>query len=219
MINVKLPKLKYKDNLKRYEQINFAGIDRRKGAGDGKIFDLKDISSDDYPLLSTISNRYKEEIKYENPWYYGMADKPFVIAGDEPGKSYTLWTEGTSTLNGGQIYAYGGELQKCGTTFSGPANLRLTPPVYAVEYWEPYTATSFRYDGVYKSGVNCIEGEVFIYNNSFFRCINTHVASGNINDGNWEPYRYASLYYDGKKVEGLELIPGKKECIYLLQCV
>ena len=212
---MRLPKLKYKENTKKHEQINFSGINRRMWTSDGSIYDLKDISADDYPVLSTINNRYKDETIYENPWYYGMADKPFVIAGNELGKSYTLWTSGAATLYGGQIYAYGGELYTCRTTFSEPSNLKSTPPVYAVEYWNPYTKTSFRYDGVYKTNVSCVEGEIFIYNNSFYRCLKTHTASGNINDGNWEPYRYASLYYDGKKVEGLELVPGKKECIYL----
>ena len=48
---------KYSDGIKTVVQTNFGGIDKRAGARDGAIFDMLNMTSDHYPVLSTREAR------------------------------------------------------------------------------------------------------------------------------------------------------------------
>lgn len=54
---MKLPNVKYADRIKKGKQVKFGGLDHRLGAGDGDIWDMQNMTSDYYPLLSTRKKR------------------------------------------------------------------------------------------------------------------------------------------------------------------
>lgn len=164
---MRLPHIKYSDNARKYEQYSFGGINRRKVSGDGTIFDMIDISADDYPILSTAENRYKDESVYDNPWYYGMADKPFVIAGKRTGTKYKTWSESITSVKAGDIYTANNKLYKAKSSFSSPSVLLRTNPACAVSYWQEYDGilrngdfyASLYYDGIEIEGMELIPGK------------------------------------------------------------
>ena len=54
-MNMTLPK--YSDGIKTVVQTSFGGIDKRAGARDGAVFDMLNMTSDHYPVLSSVSAR------------------------------------------------------------------------------------------------------------------------------------------------------------------
>lgn len=183
---MRLPSIKYSDNAGKYEQYQFGGIDRRKASVDGSIYDMIDISTDDYPILSTIPNRsYSKEI-YDNPWYYGMADKPFVIAGKEKGGECKLWQSGTVYLEG-EVVAFEKRLYKCiKNTYD--TDVISIPPVYATEYWVNYKTRSFQYTDVYELGLGCVKDGIYLFGSKAYRCIESHKVTNPSESNNWERY-------------------------------
>lgn len=55
---MKLPGMRYTDNIGKSKQVKFGGLDHRLGAADGAIWDMQNMTSDHYPLLSVRSARY-----------------------------------------------------------------------------------------------------------------------------------------------------------------
>lgn len=88
-----LPWMRYSARIPEYEQASFRGIDRNKASSDGSIYDMRNISTDDFPLLSTVPNRKTMDKMHEIIWYYGATEKEYVIAGNELGESYPLWAK------------------------------------------------------------------------------------------------------------------------------
>jgi hypothetical protein len=177
---MRLPSIKYSDNAGKYEQYQFGGIDRRRASGDGSIYDMIDISTDDYPILSTIPNRNTSTEVYDNPWYYGMADKPFVIAGKEKGGTYRIWN-GQNHIKG-DIVGYDGIFYECiNNTISSSV-----PPVYATEHWKVYDKNTFQYDGVYAVDLNCEKGKIYIFNSKAYICKESHKVGKPSESDNWE---------------------------------
>ena len=56
---LKLPALKYADKIKQNVQMEFKGYNHNLFAGNGEIYDMKNLTSDYYPLLSPRPLRYK----------------------------------------------------------------------------------------------------------------------------------------------------------------
>jgi hypothetical protein len=46
--------MRYADGIGKATQDRFGGLDRRLGAGDGKICDMMNMTSDHYPVLSVV---------------------------------------------------------------------------------------------------------------------------------------------------------------------
>lgn len=208
---MRLPYLKYSDGIRRYEQINFGGIDRRKASSDGSIYDMVDISTDDYPILSTVANRCVSDVKYEYPLYYGMADKPFVIAGNTEGGQYPSWISGYEYYKVGDIVGFDGLLYICkrnsddvtddtSTEISEPAYLASMPPMCATEYWDRYDDTTFQYDGVWTSSGSYTKDKIYLYEGKAYYCVNSHSAKDA-----WESYEVDWSDYDGRYRGGYSL--------------
>ena len=53
-----LPELPYGANIRKQTQSAFSGLDRRVGAGNGNIRDMRNLTSDHLPVLSSRSPRY-----------------------------------------------------------------------------------------------------------------------------------------------------------------
>ncbi len=49
----------YSDGIKTGKQMKFAGLNHNEGAGDGELYSMKNLCSDQYPLLATRQKRWK----------------------------------------------------------------------------------------------------------------------------------------------------------------
>lgn len=56
---MKLPSMKYADGITKGVQIEFGGLNHSMGAGDGELWDMKNMTSDHYPLLAVRPPRLK----------------------------------------------------------------------------------------------------------------------------------------------------------------
>lgn len=54
-----LPSMPNRDRIRKHQTVKFGGYDHNKSAQDGAIYDMMNMSSDDYPLLSTRKKRHK----------------------------------------------------------------------------------------------------------------------------------------------------------------
>lgn len=54
---MKLPSMKYEDGITKGKQIKFGGLNHCAGAGDGELWDMKNLTSDHYPLLASRAPR------------------------------------------------------------------------------------------------------------------------------------------------------------------
>lgn len=79
---MKLPGMKYAEDIRRTVQVNFGGMNHTKACGDGEIYDMKNLTSLYYPLLASRPKRYLiAELTKPNGLY----------AGDK-----LCWVDGTS---------------------------------------------------------------------------------------------------------------------------
>lgn len=79
---MKLPSMKYADGITKGKQIKFAGLNHTAGAGDGEIFDMRNLTSDHAPVLSTRAERL----------YYKKLQQPGGIFNWEG----ICWVDGTT---------------------------------------------------------------------------------------------------------------------------
>lgn len=54
---MKLPSMKFSDGITKGKQIKFGGLNHSAGAGDGELWDMRNLTSDHYPLLATRAPR------------------------------------------------------------------------------------------------------------------------------------------------------------------
>ena len=54
---MKLPNMKYADGIAKGQQIRFGGLNHSLGAGDGELWDMRNLTGDHYPLLSSRAPR------------------------------------------------------------------------------------------------------------------------------------------------------------------
>ena len=54
-----LPLMPNRDRIRKHSTVKFGGLDHNKSAADGAIYDMRNMTSDDYPLLSTRKKRYQ----------------------------------------------------------------------------------------------------------------------------------------------------------------
>lgn len=59
---MKLPSMKYADGIAKGKQIQFGGLNHSRGAGDGELWDMRNLTSDYYPLLASRAPR----LEYRN---------------------------------------------------------------------------------------------------------------------------------------------------------
>lgn len=55
---MRLPSMKYADRITKRTQIKFGGLNHTAGAGDGELWDMRNLTSDHSPLLATRSPRW-----------------------------------------------------------------------------------------------------------------------------------------------------------------
>lgn len=56
---MKLPRMKYASGITRSKQVKFGGMHHALGAGDGELWDMRNLTSDHYPVLATRAPRLK----------------------------------------------------------------------------------------------------------------------------------------------------------------
>ena len=70
---MRLPEMKYSDGLTKASQVRFGGYDHRVGAGDGTLWDMENMTGDQFPLLAARPPRSLERT-LEEPgglWAHG----------------------------------------------------------------------------------------------------------------------------------------------------
>lgn len=76
-----LPSMKYADRITKSQQVKFGGLNRSVGAGDGELYDMRNLTGDHYPVLSVRARRL----------LVGKLEKPGgVFVWDK-----LCWTDGT----------------------------------------------------------------------------------------------------------------------------
>lgn len=95
---MKLPSMKYADGITKGQQIRFGGLNHAEGAGDGELWDMRNLTSDHYPLLATRAPRLRyrsladpgglfswEALCWvaENKFYFRGEEKGTVSAGEK----------------------------------------------------------------------------------------------------------------------------------------
>lgn len=77
------PAMPYGTGLKQSSQVQFGGLNHRKGAIDGEIWDMRNMTSDHYPVLSPREKR-KILLEAENiRAVYCHGDTPVYVAGND----------------------------------------------------------------------------------------------------------------------------------------
>lgn len=79
---MKLPSMKFGDGITKGKQIKFRGMNHSIGAGDGELWDMKNLTSDHYPLLASRPPR----LKYRS----------FAVPGGIFSWEGLCWVDGTS---------------------------------------------------------------------------------------------------------------------------
>ena len=54
---MKLPSIVYQDGIRKGTQVKFGGLNHNLGAGDGELWDMRNMTSDYYPLLASRGKR------------------------------------------------------------------------------------------------------------------------------------------------------------------
>lgn len=128
---MKLPAMVYSDGIRKHKQVKFGGLNHARGAEDGELYDMRNLCSDDYPVLSVRPKRH----------LIGKVEKPnglFYWKG-------LMWVDGTDVYFDGKMV---GQVADSKKTFGaiGPYIVILPDKVcYHVEtkkleqmgaYWE-----------------------------------------------------------------------------------
>lgn len=86
---MKLPAMVYSDGIRKHKQVKFGGLNHARGAEDGELYDMRNLCSDDYPLLSVRPKRH----------LIGKVEKPnglFYWKG-------LMWVDGTDLYFEGKV--------------------------------------------------------------------------------------------------------------------
>ena len=54
---MKLPSMRFADGISKSKQVKFGGLNHTAGAGDGELWDMRNMTSDHYPLLASRPGR------------------------------------------------------------------------------------------------------------------------------------------------------------------
>lgn len=85
---MKLPNMRYADGITKGQQVQFGGLNHNLGAGDGELWDMRNLTSDYAPLLATRAPRWK---------YKGLGDPGGIFSWDG-----LAWVDGTGFFYKGQ---------------------------------------------------------------------------------------------------------------------
>lgn len=99
-----LPRMIYGDNIRKSREIVFKGYDHNLASGDGTLWDMENMSSDLYPLLSPRSRRYLVRT-LQKPYGFYAKDGLYWVDGTGFYKDGIL--KGTVTEGKKQIVAVG----------------------------------------------------------------------------------------------------------------
>ena len=86
---MKLPAMVYSDGIRKHKQVKFGGLNHARGAEDGELYDMRNLCSDDYPVLSVRPKRHQ----------IGKVEKPnglFYWKG-------LMWVDGTDLYFEGKV--------------------------------------------------------------------------------------------------------------------
>ena len=91
---------RYADRITKRTQMKFGGLNHIPGAGDGELWDMRNLTSDNLPLLSSRRRR----------WKYGQIDAPGGLYAWEK----LCWVDGTDFYYDGEVK---GQVRECEKIF------------------------------------------------------------------------------------------------------
>lgn len=86
---MRLPKIKYASGIGKSKQTVFGGLNHSTGAGDGELWDMRNLTSDHYPVMATRAPRMK---------YRSLAAPGGLFSWDE-----LCWVDGTDFYFAGEV--------------------------------------------------------------------------------------------------------------------
>lgn len=99
----------YSDGIVKSKQTVFGGLNHNPGAGDGQIYEMRNMCSDYYPLLATRPRRNLHQASPSDP--HGIfCDERTVMSGSIQTTEYAVYTEA-----GGKLYRATTELGSVGS--------------------------------------------------------------------------------------------------------
>lgn len=78
---MQLPNMRYSDGIKKGKQVKFGGLNHTRGAKDGEIWNMENMTSDHHPVMSTREKRWLYR-KLENPGGLFVWDKLCWVDGE-----------------------------------------------------------------------------------------------------------------------------------------
>ena len=201
---MRLPNIQYQSKPSRSSQISFGGIDRNLISSDGSIYDMINISTHDFPVLTAVADRYVGDTIYEKVWHYGKAHKEYVVAGrvSPSDTRYKKWESG-GTYEVGDQRADNGRIYVC----TKSKNAGEEAPHVNSDCWEIDSSVMFEYNGDWDKNKTYSVGDIVYYfiadengKDSYGYFVNVtgkndkHPIPGN-NLGDWHMYSYAEFYY------------------------
>lgn len=85
-----LPRMRFEDNNRKSQTINFGGINHTMGARDGDIWYMENMTSDNFPVLGTRPLRYELDV--------GLLSEPNGLYGDDG----LFWVDGSTLYRNGK---------------------------------------------------------------------------------------------------------------------
>lgn len=101
-----LPRMVYSDNIQSTTQVQFGGYNHTKNASEGEIYDMANMTSDNYPLLSSRPKR-KTFIQGLSDCSCFYMDNDYILIHDSNGVQIKKTNSNTFTTIGPALAEYG----------------------------------------------------------------------------------------------------------------
>ena len=143
---IELPSMRYGGKIKSSTQVKFAGLDHTAGAKEGTLYDMVNMSADDYPVLATRKKRGHFQA-LGSPGGIGAYEKFYWVDGDKffydgeekgtvsPGKKRFVSFAGKVIILPDKLYydTYTGEFASLEARWAGESLTFSDGEIYGVE--------------------------------------------------------------------------------------
>lgn len=78
-----LPLMPYSDGIRKHTQVKFGSYNHIKNAGNGEIYDMENLTSDDMPLMGSRKPRYEVKTVYRPNGVFSGGDGIYLVDGTD----------------------------------------------------------------------------------------------------------------------------------------